>query len=1643
MRQVDKKYFGDVQSGRLNADDSPFAITTNEWVNAENVRSGTTDKGFTGIVESIGGNVELPEPLPFNNLDSVVIGTQTWTSKNLDVSSFANGEAITQATNITEWEDLIASNTPAWAYWEYDKLNASLGKYYNVFAINSLKGLAPKGWHIPSSVEVTALYNFVSIDHPGETGYALREVGTAHWNNPYGTDDYGFSMQGNGILVYGDILYTGVFATGDGSGYFAIFEDSVPDFAINGIGGYADYGYNIRLVKDKYTEVKIGEQVWMKENYDSVHYRNGDLIPEVQDPTEWANLTTGAWCWYNNDEFTYGKYGKMYNVFAIQDPRGFAPEGYRVPSVNDFNELSTYLGGDSIAGGKMKQAGTTNWNSPNTGATNSSGFTALPGGQRSASGGFVQIGTIGFLWTSTKGNIYGNPQYFRNLYYNSSSLASGGVNEADWQTGWNVRLIKDQYITIGSVEDTENNRILYFNYSTSPDRIDKITCLYTDTNTQYDVLYGSQVTGGLNFSKDSLIHSAKMSGNILSWVEGTANEPRKINIESAIKANYINFETDANPYIYPLNFSEITMIKRPPIFTPNIQKQYDSLYLNNFISKLSFEFAFQYEYYDSEISVVSSYSQASRLNYDYQNYNSIRVTMDSNEFIPNTVKIVNVIARISNGILTGSNTALVVKTWNKDNPTDLLEIQNHNSELNSIVLSYIFYNDITGAFLPVDDVIRAFDLVPIFSQTHEVAKSRYFLANNTQGYDTPKQTSLQISLGNTIQTASTTLNMQLLTCSIYGGGAYNSGKVYYSYLVYGTINIGGTISTGYYELTSTIVRTPADPYPFPGAIPLTTSISNLNFRGATESAVFQSIEAETANQFLQPIALANYPPYRRLENIGQLTPSGTTNFNGTYLPYIPVTGISATQNFNVYPQLSSYACGVVFYDYAMRKCGVVKNDSNYTLFNSFSNQVSSIEPHTIDFGEGSSITQYIRPNDKVEIISLILNDTYTVVSVGSTTIIVSESLTDSGFYDGVVNIYRYTPSSPTTPARDFAYSSALSTINWSLDNTNALDEIPEWAYYYTVVKTLNLRTRFFVQGFANLPKYMGKTSAGDWAAVNNVYSAVSALAIGLNTDSLIAAGLGYTYTDGDICLLTRSDNASFRIPVIGQNGNYILLKAQDISSAGNISNYTYVFEIYTPYKTSDQEDYYEMGEIYSILNPKSNTRSYGILNGQFNGDTYLLYRNFGASATYIANAMSPNDLYWRDWESDAGKVNVVTRLGQSVNNTNIVWSDTYITGTQINGSSTFRLGNNTYVPDDCGSINKLQLTSKVQDQGSVMLSLCSAETNSMYLGETQITDSTGAVQFFSGTQNVISTINTMKGNYGCVDPASVVQYRGNVYFLDASNGRWVQYSANGLDNISSIKMSRFWKNWCLKYLSMGKSEIEAFGDRPFVFATVDPSHDELLISIPKLSNTPPQGYLPDYPDMVYPFDILDYEGKTLVYKLGTGAVVQPHWQGAYTFTVENFITLQNRLFTFKNGLVYEHNQPTNIVDQNTFFGDYFPSKIMFTSNILPQLPKVYDNFVSESNLVPNFVYFYNNYPKLQMSDLDETSFVNLEGVWYAVILRNKRVDTGTSYTYDGLLTAEVMRNTNMYVLTEFSPTTEILQLRLLQLGTTISKGHTI
>jgi uncharacterized protein (TIGR02145 family) len=194
--------------------------------------------------------------------------------------------------------------------------------------------------------------------------------------------------------------------------------------------------------------VKIGTQVWMKKNLDVDKYRNGDPIPQVKDASQWTKLKSGAWCYYHNDPATGKIYGKLYNWFAVNDPRGLAPEGWHIATDEEWTALTGFLGSDSTAGGKLKESGTTHWQKPNTGATNESGFTALPGGYRLIDGTFNNIGKYGYWWTSTKSEIV-NPWY-RNLTYihsvinrNNGSMkgetAPRSVNEA----GFSVRCVKD------------------------------------------------------------------------------------------------------------------------------------------------------------------------------------------------------------------------------------------------------------------------------------------------------------------------------------------------------------------------------------------------------------------------------------------------------------------------------------------------------------------------------------------------------------------------------------------------------------------------------------------------------------------------------------------------------------------------------------------------------------------------------------------------------------------------------------------------------------------------------------------------------------------------------------------------------------------------------------------------------------------------------------------------------------------------------------------------------------------------------------------------------------------------------------------------------------------------------------------------
>ncbi len=187
--------------------------------------------------------------------------------------------------------------------------------------------------------------------------------------------------------------------------------------------------------------VTICNQVWMSKNLEVSKYRNGDDIPQVTDAATWVSLTTGAWCYYNNDPATGAIYGKLYNWFAVNDPRGLAPAGWHVASDLEWTTLTECLGGSSVAGGKMKEIGTAHWMTPNADATNSSGFTALPAGLRGWDDGGLFNGLTNNTtwWSSTEASA--DRAWDRGLTtYNGLIFR---FDPDDKNVGFSVRCIKD------------------------------------------------------------------------------------------------------------------------------------------------------------------------------------------------------------------------------------------------------------------------------------------------------------------------------------------------------------------------------------------------------------------------------------------------------------------------------------------------------------------------------------------------------------------------------------------------------------------------------------------------------------------------------------------------------------------------------------------------------------------------------------------------------------------------------------------------------------------------------------------------------------------------------------------------------------------------------------------------------------------------------------------------------------------------------------------------------------------------------------------------------------------------------------------------------------------------------------------------
>jgi len=242
------------------------------------------------------------------------------------------------------------------------------------------------------------------------------------------TSDGGSTIILHGIqwsLTPGFEKYTNLAVAGTWSGPFVTLVTGLSPnalyyiraFAANGIG--AGYGSTETLKTLKpvidsvadvngniYHVVPIGTQSWLCENLRVTKYNNGDAIPNVTVDVTWKNLSTGAWCVYDNQAANGSVYGNLYNWHALADSRGLCPAGWHVPTDAEWNSLSTFLGGMTTAGGPLKSTGTLEagsglWYAPNTGATNSTGFTGLPGGTRINYGNYYSLGNVGYFWSSS------------------------------------------------------------------------------------------------------------------------------------------------------------------------------------------------------------------------------------------------------------------------------------------------------------------------------------------------------------------------------------------------------------------------------------------------------------------------------------------------------------------------------------------------------------------------------------------------------------------------------------------------------------------------------------------------------------------------------------------------------------------------------------------------------------------------------------------------------------------------------------------------------------------------------------------------------------------------------------------------------------------------------------------------------------------------------------------------------------------------------------------------------------------------------------------------------------------------------------------------------------------------------------------
>lgn len=611
-------------------------------------------------------------------------------------------------------------------------------------------------------------------------------------------------------------------------------------------------------------------------------------------------------------------------------------------------------------------------------------------------------------------------------------------------------------------------------------------------------------------------------------------------------------------------------------------------------------------------------------------------------------------------------------------------------------------------------------------------------------------------------------------------------------------------------------------------------------------------------------------------------------------------------------------------------------------------------------------------------------------------------------------------------------------ITWLLSNTNRLTEIPEWAYYYQIHITKNLRTRFFLQAATTTAHYVVKNQDGTFDYANDTFAATGRYGTAFDISSLTTFGFGYTFQEGDVINIydTTSAGNLIGLPILAVDGNYVIFKNTDLGALG--TSLDFLFEINTPYKPSLTEPFYETGPVYAVANAGTSGRAYSVITDVISGDVYSAERDLDSDTTYITETMSPNDKLWKVWETNTGWVNFVDTVGQQQKLNTIAFTDTFVAGARLNGLNKVQVSASKNVENEAGEIQKLQMATRVSEQGHVMLCICTTQVFSIYLGVVQVTTESGS-SYLAKTDGIIGSVNPIKSLGGTTHPETVISYLGLIYWADLANGMICQYSANGIDDQSRYKMTRFFKNYFSEYQRASANNLDNINGFHHLPTAIDPFSKEFLITCPGLiyenyaSTLPSYSSVPDYAtSILYRFDVYDKLAKTMALQIESNA-----WGSNYEYAGEFYDYLSGDMYGFKNGILYKFNSDSAY---NKFFGTYKPIRLCVVLNEVESGEIDLANIAIEGSDAPTFTVAYSSNPDVQITDLTDESFQKEGTAFFATFFGDRLSPNIQGDAAFKMNFGDVITGYPIYLMLEWDINYKLVYVDAVNIGFNLSKG---